>query len=64
MRTYGPEFVRRWGTADNWPVDAQLVAAARAHASGRGFTPVAEHRPRLRPALASAARRNSPVRGR
>ena len=39
MRTYGPEFVRQWGTADNWPVWAQLVAAARAHASGRGFTP-------------------------
>jgi Transglycosylase-like domain len=39
MRTYGPEFVRQWGSADNWPVDAQLVAAARAHASGRGFTP-------------------------
>jgi len=39
MRTYGPEFVRQWGSADNWPVDAQLVAAARAHASARGFTP-------------------------
>ena len=39
MRTYGPEFVRQWGSADNWPVEAQLTAAARAHASGRGFTP-------------------------
>jgi hypothetical protein len=39
MRNYGPEFVRRWGTADNWPVWAQLEAAARAHQSGRGFSP-------------------------
>jgi hypothetical protein len=39
MRAYGAEFVRQWGSADNWPVGAQLAAAARAHASGRGFTP-------------------------
>jgi hypothetical protein len=39
MRRYGAEFVRRWGTADNWPVWAQLAAAARAHGSGRGFSP-------------------------
>ena len=39
MRNYGAEFVRRWGTADNWPVWAQLEAAARAHRSGRGFSP-------------------------
>ena len=39
MRSYGSEFVDRWGTADNWPVWAQLTAAARAHESGRGFTP-------------------------
>ena len=39
MQRYGPEFVARWGTADNWPVWAQLEAAARAHDSGRGFTP-------------------------
>jgi Transglycosylase-like domain len=36
---YGPEFLRRWGTADRWPVWAQLEAAARAYRSGRGFTP-------------------------
>jgi hypothetical protein len=36
---YGPEFVRRWGTADNWPVWAQLQAAVRAYQSGRGFWP-------------------------
>ena len=39
MRSYGSEFVQRWGTADNWPVWAQLLAAVRAHESGRGFTP-------------------------
>lgn len=36
---YGGEFVHRWGTANNWPVWAQLVAARRAYLSGRGFWP-------------------------
>jgi hypothetical protein len=36
---YGSEFVRKWGTADNWPVWAQLAAAVRAYQSGRGFYP-------------------------
>lgn len=36
---YGGEFLHRWGTADNWPVWAQLQAAVRAHSSGRGFGP-------------------------
>jgi hypothetical protein len=36
--TYGPEFLNRWGTADNWPVWAQLRAAERAIAV-RGFSP-------------------------
>lgn len=36
--TYGPEFLARWGTADHWPVWAQLQAAERAVAV-RGFTP-------------------------
>lgn len=36
---YGPEFVARFGTADRWPVWAQLQAAIRAYQSGRGFTP-------------------------
>lgn len=36
---YGPEFLGRWGTADNWPTWAQLEAAARAYRSGRGFAP-------------------------
>jgi hypothetical protein len=39
MRRYGSDFVDRWGTADNWPVWAQLRAASRAHRSGRGFSP-------------------------
>ncbi|HEY8646022.1 MAG TPA: hypothetical protein VIL77_09120 [Gaiellaceae bacterium] len=37
--SYGAEFLRRWGTADNWPVWAQLQAAVRAYQSGRGFYP-------------------------
>jgi hypothetical protein len=37
--SYGAEFLRRWGTADNWPVWAQFQAAVRAYQSGRGFYP-------------------------
>ena len=36
---YGGEYLSRWGTADNWPVWAQIHAAARAYQSGRGFYP-------------------------
>ena len=36
---YGADFQRRWGTADNWPVWAQLQTAVRAYQSGRGFYP-------------------------
>jgi hypothetical protein len=39
MRLYGRDFLARWGTADNWPAWAQIETAARAHRSGRGFTP-------------------------
>lgn len=39
MRRYGAEFLDRWGTANNWPVWAQLSAAVRAYQSGRGFNP-------------------------
>jgi len=39
MRRYGSDYVQQWGTADNWPVEAQLTAAVRAHRSGRGFAP-------------------------
>jgi hypothetical protein len=37
--SYGADFLRRWGTADNWPAWAQLRAAVRAYQSGRGFYP-------------------------
>lgn len=36
---YGAEFLARWGTANKWPVWAQLKAAVRAYQSGRGFYP-------------------------
>jgi hypothetical protein len=36
---YGADFLRLWGTADKWPVWAQLQAAGRAYQSGRGFYP-------------------------
>ncbi len=39
QNSYGPEFLARWGTADNWPAWAQIRAAIRAYQSGRGFTP-------------------------
>jgi len=29
QRAYGREHLRRWGTADRWPIWAQLVAAER-----------------------------------
>ena len=38
QRAYGPEFLSRWGTADHWPIYAQLEAAERAIAV-RGFSP-------------------------
>lgn len=37
--SYGAEFLARYGTADNWPIWAQLKAASRAYQSGRGFYP-------------------------
>jgi len=36
---YGTRYVDRWGTADNWPVWAQIDAAVQAYRSGRGFGP-------------------------
>lgn len=39
MSLFGGRFVRRWGTADNWPAWAQLETAVRAHEAGLGFTP-------------------------
>jgi hypothetical protein len=37
--TYGPEFLRAWGTANNWPISVQLAVGMRAYLSGRGFHP-------------------------
>jgi hypothetical protein len=31
QQTYGPEFYAKWGTADRWPVWAQIEAAERAY---------------------------------
>jgi hypothetical protein len=39
MRSYGPEYLARWGTADRWPPAIQLLVAYRAYASGRGYNP-------------------------
>jgi hypothetical protein len=39
QRLYGADFLGRFGTAENWPVWAQLQAAGRAYAAGRGFAP-------------------------
>jgi hypothetical protein len=36
---YGARYLGRYGTADRWPVWAQLDAAARAYHAGRGFQP-------------------------
>jgi Transglycosylase-like domain len=38
MQAYGGEFLQRWGTADNWPVWAQVTAANRAKYS-YGYSP-------------------------
>ena len=39
QRAYGPELLRRKGTADNWSAAEQMWIAERAHRSGRGFHP-------------------------
>jgi hypothetical protein len=39
MRSYGSDFLRRWGTADRWPPWAQIAASVRAYRAGRGFLP-------------------------
>lgn len=38
MATWGPEFYRRWGTANRWPREVQLTVAIRAYFH-RGFQP-------------------------
>ena len=39
QRTYGPELLRRKGTANNWSAVEQMWVAERAYRSGRGFYP-------------------------
>lgn len=39
QRSYGGEYLSRYGTANNWPVEAQIEVAVRAYRSGRGFGP-------------------------
>ena len=39
QRLYGPELLRRKGTADNWSALEQMWVAERAYRSGRGFSP-------------------------
>jgi hypothetical protein len=39
QRSHGWDFLRLWGTADRWPLWAQLRAAERAYWAGRGFHP-------------------------
>jgi hypothetical protein len=39
QRTYGPELLRRKGTANKWSAVEQMWVAERAHRSGRGFHP-------------------------
>ena len=39
QRQYGPEFLARWGTANNWPIWAQLTAAVRAIKGWNGPDP-------------------------
>jgi hypothetical protein len=39
METYGPEFLRAFGTADRWPVSVQIAVAIKACVSGRGWRP-------------------------
>jgi hypothetical protein len=39
QRTYGPDLLRRKGTADRWTAIEQIWIAERAYRSGRGFYP-------------------------
>jgi len=39
QRAYGPELLRRKGTANRWTAVEQMWVAERAHGSGRGFYP-------------------------
>ncbi len=37
MSTYGPEFLKRWGTADHWPPSVQILVARRARDGYAGY---------------------------
>ena len=37
QKTYGAEFLALWGTANNWPIEAQIVAAHRAKVGYGGY---------------------------
>jgi len=39
QQTYGPELLRRKGTANNWTAIEQMWVAERAYRAGRGFYP-------------------------
>lgn len=50
QRTYNPAAYALWGTADNWPISAQMLAADRAYASrGLGPWPHSHRKYGLRP---------------
>lgn len=39
MSSYGPNFYRAWGGAENWPPFVQVAVGINAYLSGRGFHP-------------------------
>jgi hypothetical protein len=39
MRTYGPEFLAKYGTADRWPPLIQMIVAERAYEGYAGYGP-------------------------
>jgi hypothetical protein len=39
QKAYGPEYLAKFGTADNWPISVQLAVGIKAYLSGRGFGP-------------------------
>jgi hypothetical protein len=39
MQAYGSKFLRRWGTANNWPVWAQLQAGRNGYRARGGWSP-------------------------
>jgi hypothetical protein len=39
QRAYGREFLRAFGTAENWPPSLQIAVAIKGYLAGRGFHP-------------------------